>query len=58
LGGEEEIDRSAHGSMTEVEGAEEGGVEYEMTREDWERRKAHFNCSGDASQGCGCSSSV
>ncbi len=44
--------------MTDVEGAGEGEVEYEMTREDWERRKAHFNCSGDASQGCGCSSSV
>ena len=34
--------------MTDVEGAGEGEVEYEMTRENWERRKTHFNCSGDA----------
>jgi hypothetical protein len=25
-------------SMTDVEGVEEGEVEYEMTREEWERR--------------------
>ncbi len=36
-------DRSGHGSMTDVEGAEEGEVGYEMTREDWgERRKNAF----------------